>query len=210
MIGPAQPNVVGSFCNVPIDVADQLIPEDLPELTAMLKRPGSNREKSVQCKILSDGNLSVSFVPKSPGEHLITVKKSNQPIPGSPFSVMITAVPLRENIRTEDLLRLSVGLLRPGSIVEERVIIETTQSGDNLCASFTLHKEGEHKIIVKKDKEPVEEAYPVNRPCVVGLDILSVVLPDDFKKLTATLQRPDSREEEPVNLKLNPGNTLGE
>lgn len=51
--------------------------------------------------------------------------------------------------------------------------------------------------------------HPVGRTCDVGLDIPGVVLPDDFKKLSATLQRPRSTKEEPVSLELNPDNTLG-
>lgn len=53
------------------------------------------------------------------------------------------------------------------------------------------------------------QVHPVGRTCDVGLDIPGVALPDDFKKLTATLQRPRSNKEEPVNLELNPDNTLG-
>ena len=49
----------------------------------------------------------------------------------------------------------------------------------------------------------------MGRTCDVGLDIPGVVLPDDFKKLSATLQRPRSQKEEPVSLELNPDNTLG-
>ena len=51
--------------------------------------------------------------------------------------------------------------------------------------------------------------HPVGRTCDVGLDIPGVVLPDDFKKLSGTLQRPRSKKEEPVSLELNPDNTLG-
>ena len=237
LVEPAQPEyAVGAPCDVPIDVKD-IKPEDLPKLTGTLKRPGSNVEEPVEPKILSDGNLSVSFVPKTPGEHLITVKKRGRPIPGSPFPVMVTApepkneigkpssVPL-ENIPVKDLPKLDAGLLRPGSTVEEPVTIKKT-SDDNLYAPFIPHEEGPHKINVRKDgkpapdspysvdvppkveQQPVEEVYPMNRPCDVGMDIPSVNLPEDFKKLTATLQRPGSTKEEPVNLELNPDNTLG-
>ena len=208
-------------------------PEDLLKLTATLKRPGSNEEEPVQPKITSDRNLSVSFIPKSPGEHLITVKKRNRTVP---FSVMVTHPeptnevgrpsnrPL-ENIPAKDLPKLEAGLLRPGSTVEEHVTIKKT-SDDNLYAPFIPHEEGPHKILVRKDgkpvpdspyavdvvpkkeQKPVEEVYPAGRPCDVCLDVPSVNLPDDFKKLTGTLQRPNS-EEEPVNLELNPDNTLG-
>ena len=236
-IDPVEPEyAVGAPCDVPLDV-ENLKPEDLPKLTATLRRPGSNEEEPVQPKITSDGNLSVSFIPKSPGEHLITVKKRNRPVPGSPFSVMVTApepineigkpsnVPL-ENTPTKDLPKLEAGLLRPGSTVEEPVPIKKT-SDDNLYSPFIPHEEGPHQINVRKngkpvpdspytvdvppkeEQKPVEEVYPVGRPCDVGLDVPSVNLPDDFKKLTGTLQRPNSKTEEPVKLELNPDNTLG-
>ena len=240
MIEPAEPqNAVGSPCDVPLDIPGLNLPEDLPKLTATLRRPGSNVEEPVEPKVTSDGNLSVSFVPKSPGEHFITVKKRNRPVPGSPFSVMITAdeptcqigkptnVPL-ENIPAKDLPKLDAGLLRPRSTVEEPVPIKKT-SDDNLYVPFIPHEGGPHKINVRKDgkpvpdspyivdvpskdvggAQPVEEVHPVGRACDVGLDIPDVNLPGDFKKLTATLQRPNSKKEEPVNLELNPDNTLG-
>jgi hypothetical protein len=64
-------------------------------------------------------------------------------------------------------------------------------------------------VLPKVEEQPVEEVYPMSRPCDVGMDIPSVNLPDDFKKLTATLERPGSKKEEPVTLELNPDNTLG-
>ena len=240
MIEPAeQENTVGSPCDVPLEIPGLNLPEDLPKLTATLRRPGSNVEEPVEPKVTSDGNLSVSFVPKSPGEHFITVKKRNRPVPGSPFSVMITAdeptskigkptnVAL-ENIPAKDLPKLDAGLIRPRSTVEEPVPIKKT-SDDNLYVPFIPHEGGPHKINVRKDgkpvpdspyivdvpskdgegAQPVEEVHPVGRACDVGLDIPGVNLPDDFKKLTATLQRPNSKKEEPVNLELNPDNTLG-
>ena len=239
MIEPVEPEkAVGAPCDVPLDVDGLNLPEDLPKLTATLKRPGSNVEEPVEPKATSDGNLSVSFVPKSPGEHLITVKKRNRPVPGSPFSVMVTApepaceigkpsnAPL-ENIPSKDLPKLDAGLLRPGSTKEEPVPIKKT-SDDNLYVPFIPHEAGPHKINVRKDGKPVpdspfmvdvppvkseeipvEEVYPLNTPCDLGMDIPSVKQPEDFKKLTGTLQRPGSKKEEPVELVLNPDNTIG-
>ena len=238
MIEPAESeNAVGSPCDVPLEIPGLNLPDDLPKLTTTLRRPGSNVEEPVEPKVTSDGNLSVSFVPKSPGEHFITVKKRNRPVPGSPFSVMITEaeptsgigkpinVPL-ENIPAKDLPKLDAGLIRPRSTMEEPVPIKKT-SDDNLYVPFIPHEEGPHKINVRKDgkpvpespyvvdvlpkveEQPVEEVYPLNKPCDVGMDIPSLNLPDDFNKLTATLQRPGSKKEEPVTLELNPDNTLG-
>lgn len=236
-VEPAKPkDVVGSPCDVPVDV-ENVKPEDLPKLTATLKRPGSKTEEPVEPKITSDGNLSVSFIPKSPGEHLITVKKRNKSIPGSPFSVMVTAsepacdigkpssVPL-ENVPCKDLPKLDAGLLRPGSKIEEPITIKKT-SDDNLYAPFIPHEEGPHQINVRKngkpvpdspytvdvppkdEKIPVDEVYPVERPCDVALDVPSVNVPKDFKKLTGALQRPNSTVKEPLNLEMNPDDSLG-
>ena len=241
MVEAAEPeNAVGAPCDCPLqNIPGVNLPEDLRKLKATLKRPGSTTEEPIQLKVLSDNTLSASFVPKSPGEHLVAIKKNNRPVTGSPFSVMVTAteptnsvgkpasVPL-ENIPVEDLPRLDAGLQRPGSKVEEPITIKKT-SDDTLFASFIPHEEGVHKVNVRKDKKPlpdspylvdvpgkdvgdgapVEEVHPVGRTCDMGLDIPGVVLPDDFKKLTATLQRPGSKKEEPVSLELNPDNTLG-
>ena len=137
------------------------------------------------------------------------------------------SVPL-ENIPVEDLPRLDAGLQRPGSKVEEPITIKKT-SDDTLFASFIPHEEGVHKVNVRKDKKPlpdspylvnvpgkdvgdgapVEEVHPIGRPCDMGLDIPGLTLPDDFKKITATLERPGSKKEESVSLELYPDNTLG-
>ena len=234
-------DAVGSLCDVPLNSPDITNPkEDLPKLTGTLKRPDSTKEEPIKLKVLSDNTLSASFVPKSPGEHLITVKKRNRPVAGSPFSIMVTAeepkpcigkpstVPI-EKIPAEDLPKLDAGLKRPGSNVEEPVTIKKA-SDDTLYASFVPLEEGPHEVTVRKDKKPVpdatkvvdvpaekakperpvvEEVHPVGRTCDVGMDIPGVNLPEDFKKLTATLQRPNSKKEEPVTLELNPDNTLG-
>ena len=227
-------NAVGRPCDCQLDIPELNLPSDLSKLKSTLKRPGSDTEEPIKLKVLSDNTLSASFVPKSPGEHLISVKKNNRPVTGSPFSVMVTAsepairvgqpvgVGL-ESIPVEDLPRLEAGIQRPGSDVEEPVRIKQN-SDDTLSAAFVPHEEGVHKLHVRKDKKPlpespylinvlgkdvVEEVHPVGRTCDVGLDVPGVVLPDDFEKLSATLQRPNSKKEEPVKLELNPDNTLG-
>jgi filamin len=85
------PNAVGRPCDVQLDIPELNLPEDLPKLKSTLRRPGSDVEEPITLKVLSDNTLSASFVPKSPGEHLITVKKNNRHVTGSPFSVMVTA-----------------------------------------------------------------------------------------------------------------------
>lgn len=276
MVETAEPeNVVGSPCDFPLDVPSLNLPDDLSRLTLTMKRPGSTREEPIKPRLLSDNTLSVSFVPKSPGEHLITVKKRNRPVQGSPFSLMVTSdaptseigkpssVPL-ENIPANDLPKLDAGLLRPGSTVEEPIPIKKTLD-DNLYAPFIPHEGGPHKINVRKDGKPVpggsflldvppkdvedgrrpkkghqpekipspkkgplyeksplpdedilpeglppvQEVYPSGKPCDVDLDIPGVKVPEDVKKLTATIQRPGSSKREPVIVEIRPDNTLG-
>ena len=276
LVETAEPeNVVGNPCEFPLDVPSINLPDDLSRLTFTMKRPGSTREEPIKPRLLSDNTLSVSFVPKSPGEHSITVKKRNRPVPGSPFSLMVTSdeptseigkpssVPL-EKIPANDLPKLDAGLLRPGSTVEEPIPIKKT-SDDNLYAPFIPHEEGPHKINVRKDGKPVpggsflldvppkdvedgrrpenglqpgeipspekgplyeespldedilleeglppvQEVYPSGKPCDVDLDISGVNVPEDVKKLTATIRRPGSNKDEPVILEIRPDNTLG-
>ena len=230
---------VGSPCDSPINIPGLKFPDDLVKLTATLKRPGSKKEEPIKLKVLSDNTLTASFLPESPGDYVITIKMNNRPVTGSPFIITVTTSELKpsigqpssipfENIPVKDLPRLDATLQRPGSDIQEPVTIKQT-SDDNLFASFIPHEEGPHKITVRKDKKPlpdatkvldvpatetqperpVEEAHPVGRTCDVGMDIPGVNLPEDFKKLTATLQRPNSKKEEPVTLQLNPDNTLG-
>ena len=269
-------SVVGNPCEFRLDVPSLNLPDDLSRLTVTIKRPGSTSEEPVKPRLLSDNSLSVSFVPKSPGEYLITVKKRNRPVPGSPFSLIVTSdeptseigkpssVPL-ENIPVKDLPKLDAGLLRPGSTVEEPVPIKKT-SDDNLYAPFIPRESGPHKVNVRKDGKPVpggsflhdvppkdvedghrpdkglqpekvpsqekgplyekrplpdedilpeeglppvQEVHPSGKPCDVDLDIPGVKIPEDVKKLTATLQRPGNNKKEPVIMEIRPDNTLG-
>lgn len=227
-------NAVGAPVDCCLDLPGVNLPEDFKKLKGSLKRPSSSIEEPLQLVLNSDNSLSCSFIPKETGKHLVGVKKFNRHVNGSPIPVMVTAPePVNrvghpcgvglENIPPEDLPKLDAGIQRPGSKVEEPVRIK--QNSDNtLSASFVPHEEGPHKLHVRKDKKPlpespylvdvlgkdkVEEVHPVGRTCDIGLDIPDLVLPDDFKKLTATLKRPSSTKEEPVNLELYPDNTLG-
>lgn len=199
-----------------------------------LKRPSSNEEEPLNLVLNSDNTLSVSFIPHETGKHLVGVKKFNRHVNGSPIPVMVTSpepvnrveVPCGvglEDIPCEELPNLEAGLQRPGSNVEEPVRIKKN-SDDTLSASFVPHEKGPHKLHVRKDKKPlpespyivdvsdkddVEEVYPVGRTCDLGLDIPGVSLPEDFNKLEATLQRPNSDKQEPLNVELYPDNTLG-
>ena len=140
-------NAVGTPCDCLLDIPNLRLPEDLNRLTAKLKRPSSRQEEDLKLRVTSDNKPFVSFVPREPGEHLISIKKNRDHVKGSPFSVMVVAP---------------------------------------------------------------ETGNAIGRPCGVGLEIPGLKLPDDYNNglLTASLQRPSGKPEEPLPLALNSDNTL--
>ena len=262
-------NNTNSLCDVIIENPGLNLPDDLSKVKATLKRPGSRREEPVTLKLLSDNTLSLSFLPKTPGEYQLSIMKRYRPVPGSPFSITVTeekpenpvGKPVSfalQDIPLRDLPRIQVFLQRPGSDTEEPITLK--QNSDNsFSVSFIPREPGVHKIHVRKnsnplpgspyeikviddrvfdtpkkvpygkapqgkepsaeipkqeavftkDVTPAEEKLPVGRICDFNLDISGFSLPRDFRKLSATIRRPSSKREEPINLELNPDNTLG-
>ena len=78
-------NAVGRPCDCHLDIPGLNLPGDLSKIKSTLKRPDSDIEEPIKLKVLSDNTLSASFVPRSPGEHLISVKKFTRHLSGSPF-----------------------------------------------------------------------------------------------------------------------------
>lgn len=255
-------NNTNSPCEIIIENPGLNLPDDLSKLKATLKRPGSRREEPVTLKLLSDNTLSLSFVPKTPGEYQLSIMKRYRPVPGSPFSITVTeekpenhvGKPVSfalKDIPLRDLPRIQVFLQRPGSDTEEPITLK--QNSDNsFSVSFIPREPGVHKIHVRKNSNPLpgspyeieviddrvpygkapygkvpsreipkqeavftkkvaptEEKLPVGRICDFNLEIPGFSLPRDFRKLSATIRRPSSKREEPINLELNPDNTLG-
>ena len=81
---------VGRPCGLGLEIPGLKLPEDFDLLTAVLKRPGSTTEEPLKLVLNSDNTLSVSFIPKETGEHLISVFKNKRHVTGSPFSVMVS------------------------------------------------------------------------------------------------------------------------
>lgn len=81
----------GHPADVDLSEIKDLNPEDFDKLTATLRRPKSKVEENVRLIKYHDDAIGVSFVPREPGEHFLTVKKNGRPIPGSPFSILVEA-----------------------------------------------------------------------------------------------------------------------
>ena len=180
---PAQ--VVGKLCDFPLNIPGLNLPGDLPRLTSTMKRPCSSKEEPVKLTLLSDNTLNVTFVPESPGEHLINIKKRRSHVTGSPFRLMV------EDSDAANLGSLSLRL-------EESPVRYIPQLENDVERPREKHV---------KQVTFVQEIHPVGRTCEVVLNIARV-LPGDFKKLTATIKRPNGKEQQ-VTLVLNPDNSLG-
>lgn len=183
VVEAAEPeNAVGSPCDFLLENPGLNLPNDLPKLTSTLRRPGLSAEEPIKLRVLSDNSLVASFLPKSTGEHFISVKKRNRHVPGSPFSIIVTASEPTTcvgkpanvglgNIPVEDLPRLEAGLQRPGSKVEKPVKIKPN-SDDTLSASFIPHEGGVHRLNVRKDKKPLPDSpYLVDVPKKEGREV---------------------------------------
>lgn len=227
---------VGSPCDVNLSLPDVSLPDDLPHLTSELERPTGEKEP-IDLKLNPDNTLSISFIPTEPGLHLIHIKKRRRPIKDSPIKVMVDEAPgekpptvgnpcdvnleLPDLILPDDLPELSAVLERP-SLKREKVPVKANPD-NTLAVSFTPTEPGLHQIHIKKSKKPVkgspfkimvEESVPaekqptVGNPCDINMELPSLKLPDDLKKLKATLTRPNGKKE-PLELSSNPDNTLG-
>lgn len=185
---PAPKITINNICEYPLFIPGLNLPGDVQKLTATLKRPDSFKEEPVELAVKPDNTLSVVFVPKYPGEHLIIVKKRKCHVTGSPFRMMVVA-----SESTKSHGQLSV-------ILEEFPVRYIPRLGPG----FDDRNGNE-----AKDVTSVKEVHPVGRTCDVMLNILPLSLPRDFKKLTATIKRPNARKEQPVKLVLNENNTLG-
>ncbi|XP_032219787.2 filamin-A isoform X1 [Nematostella vectensis] len=208
---------------------------DLRKLTATLRRPHSNAEESVQLHKNPDNSISCSFLPREPGEHFLTVKKDKQPIPGSPFSILVEAeepieavgcpvdycFDIKDDVNLPDELdKLKATITRPNTDKEEPVGLKLN-SDLSLSCSFIPRETGMHLIHIRKNGRDItgspfplnvtapEAVSQVGRPYGLGLDFDGVNPCDDYAHLTATLKRPSSNKEEKLNLLLNGDNTLG-
>lgn len=156
-------------------------------------------------------------------------------VPGSPFSIMVEAAEAVNAVGTpcdclldipnlripEDLSRLTAKLKRPSGKDEEDLKLRVT-SDNRPFVSFVPREAGEHLISIKKYRDHVkgspfsvmvvapEAGNPIGRPCGVGLEIPGLKLPEDYNDglLSASLQRPSGKPEEPLPLALNSDNTL--
>lgn len=98
---PEGVSTVGKPYGMGLESPDVNLPEDYPRLSATLKRPSSPKEEELKLVLNGDNTLGVAFTPREEGEHLIHLRKDNEEVESSPFSVMVGA---KEKVQSGTLL----------------------------------------------------------------------------------------------------------
>ncbi|KAM9350272.1 filamin-A isoform 3-T3 [Symphorus nematophorus] len=133
---------VGSAADIPLDIGEL----DLNQLTASLTTP-SGREEPCLLKMLRNGHVGISFVPKEIGEHLVNIKKNGRHIPNSPISVMIN----QSEIGDASRVRVSgQGLSEARTFEPAEFIIDTRDAG---YGGLSLSIEGPSKVDINTEDQ---------------------------------------------------------
>ncbi|KAG1929785.1 filamin-A [Pimephales promelas] len=133
---------VGSAADIPLDIGEL----DLSQLTASLTTP-SGREEPCLLKMLRNGHVGISFVPKEIGEHLVNIKKNGRHIPSSPISVMIS----QSEIGDASRVRVTgQGLSEACTFEPAEFIIDTRDAG---YGGLSLSIEGPSKVDINTEDQ---------------------------------------------------------
>ncbi|XP_028309662.1 filamin-A isoform X6 [Gouania willdenowi] len=133
---------VGSAADIPLDIGEL----DLSQLTASLTTP-SGREEPCLLKVLRNGHVGISFVPKEIGEHLVNIKKNGRHISNSPIAVMIN----QSEIGDASRVRVSgQGLSEARTFEPAEFIIDTRDAG---YGGLSLSIEGPSKVDINTEDQ---------------------------------------------------------
>ncbi|XP_036803747.1 filamin-A isoform X5 [Oncorhynchus mykiss] len=133
---------VGSAADIPLDIGEL----DLSQLTASLTTP-SGREEPCHLKMLRNGHVGISFVPKEIGEHLVNIKKNGRHIPSSPIAVMIS----QSEIGDASRVRVTgQGLSEAKTFEPAEFIIDTREAG---YGGLSLSIEGPSKVDINTEDQ---------------------------------------------------------
>uniref|UniRef100_A0A671QD91 Filamin-A-like n=1 Tax=Sinocyclocheilus anshuiensis TaxID=1608454 RepID=A0A671QD91_9TELE len=133
---------VGSAADIPLDIGEL----DLSQLTASLTTP-SGREEPCLLKMLRNGHVGISFVPKEIGEHLVNIKKNGRHIPNSPISVMINQSELGDASRVRVT---GQGLSEARTFEPAEFVIDTRDAG---YGGLSLSIEGPSKVDINTEDQ---------------------------------------------------------
>uniref|UniRef100_A0A3B3BYB4 Uncharacterized protein n=2 Tax=Oryzias melastigma TaxID=30732 RepID=A0A3B3BYB4_ORYME len=158
---------VGSAADIPLDIGEL----DLSQLTASLTTP-SGREEPCLLKMLRNGHVGISFIPKEMGEHLVNIKKNGRHIPSSPFAVMIS----QSEIGDASRVRVSgQGLIEAKTFEQAEFIIDTRDAG---YGGLSLSIEGPSKVDINTEDQEDGTCKVTYSPTEPGNYIISIKFAD--------------------------------
>ncbi|XP_051516060.1 filamin-A-like [Myxocyprinus asiaticus] len=158
---------VGSAADIPLDIGEL----DLSQLTASLITP-SGREEPCLLKMLKNGHVGISFVPKEIGEHLVNIKKNGRHIPNSPISVMINQSEIGDASR---VCVTGQGLSEARTFEPAEFIIDTRDAG---YGGLSLSIEGPSKVDINTEDQEDGTCKVTYYPTEPGNYIINIKFAD--------------------------------
>ncbi|VDO98791.1 unnamed protein product, partial [Soboliphyme baturini] len=143
---------VGSTNEVSLKVAQ----EDVIGLSATITSP-SGIEEPCTIRRVDKNLLGISFTPREAGEHLITVKKGDTLVPGSPFRIMVKAADVGD---ASKVAVSGTGLKTAHTQQPNTFFVDTRKAG----SPFTVTCAGEGLGMVTNKTEQMQDAPPVIQP----------------------------------------------
>ena len=156
---------VGTSCECQFELPNLT---DTNKLCVTLRRPGSKTEEPLTVEKGPGHAVIVSFIPKKPGDHQISVNISGSHVPGSPFNVPVEEAPTQTSTGNPFSMALElVGVNLPSDFQYLTAKVKRPEEGkaedslglellpDNTVSlTFVPYVSGEHLVyIYKKGKE---------------------------------------------------------
>ncbi|KAG7471858.1 hypothetical protein MATL_G00102500 [Megalops atlanticus] len=158
---------VGSSADIPVDVGGL----DLSQLTVSLTTP-SGRVEPCLLKMLRNGHMGVSFVPRDIGEHLVNIRKDGQHIPCSPITVTISQSEIGDASRVHVS---GEGLSKARTFEPAEFSINTREAG---YGGLSLSIEGPSKVDINTEDQEDGVCKVTYCPTMPGNYIISIKFAD--------------------------------
>ncbi|KRZ33570.1 Filamin-A, partial [Trichinella pseudospiralis] len=158
---------VGSTSEVSIKVTDP----EVSVLSASIKSP-SGIEEPCLTRRLDSGNLGVSFTPREPGEHLVTVKKRGKLIHGSPFRITVNKADVGDASKVKVT---GAGISQAITQEFNSFQLDTRQAG---YGGVSVSLEGPSRCEIKYEDNEDKTCKIFYKPFEPGLYVLNVKFAD--------------------------------
>uniref|UniRef100_UPI00358FEB07 filamin-C-like isoform X2 n=1 Tax=Myxine glutinosa TaxID=7769 RepID=UPI00358FEB07 len=149
--------------NIPLKIMEN----DLNQLSATITAP-SGREDPCSLKWLQNGQVGISFTPKEPGKHLVSVRKDGRHIVNSPFMVKMTTSEIGDASRVRVAGR---GLKEGQTFQMADFTVDTTDAG---YGGMNLAVEGPSKVDINcedLDDGKCQVSYCPTEPGIYSISI---------------------------------------